>query len=84
MNCKLWDRKFEYYDLATEKDLDFLWFLFSDFHDNWLRPPNGVPSRIWANIVGEILAIDMGLHSAGQILLTDTIYELLSESESQK
>ena len=84
MFCKLWDRKFEYYDLATEEGLDFLWFLFSDFHDNWLRPPNNVPPRLWSNIMGEILAIDMGLHSAGQILLTDTIYELLTEREGKQ
>ena len=81
MHVKLYDRKREYFDLTQDTSAEILWFQLEHFHDNWLRPPNGVSSRIWANLLGEILAVNMELRATGQTLLTDTLYELMAEQE---
>jgi len=83
MHVKLYDRKREFYDLAQSTDFDLLWFQLEHFHDNWLRPPNGVSYRIWANLLGEILAVNLELRATGQALLTDTLYEIMAEQENK-
>ncbi|MCP4603466.1 MAG: ATP-binding protein [Proteobacteria bacterium] len=67
----IFDRKQDFYELAL--DFRFLYFLLEDFMDNWCAPPDGIISRLWFNVLAEILATSFELRVAAQGMLVDIL-----------
>ncbi len=70
----IFDRKQDFYDLVLGFKL--LFFLLEDWFDNWCRPPTGVSSITWFNILAEVLAAFFELHMAAQIMIVDALINL--------
>ncbi len=71
------DRKMDFYKIALNHN--FLYLLHNDFHDNWLKPPNGVDADLWYNILAEILATHFELRIGAQALLVDILTDLTNK-----